>query len=86
MAHSGVTPKGSGEGQSFRWVEFQVGDLVINLAWREKEPGGTICTDFWTVTEGSPGWSGDLQEQNEKIRDRDLWEEASRWLCGGGTK
>lgn len=69
MAHPGVTPKGIGEGRSFQWVEFQV-DLVISLAWREKESEGSICADFWTVTEGSSGRSGDVQERNENIRER----------------
>lgn len=72
-AHSRVAPKDSGEGQPFQWVEFQVVDLVINVAWREMWPGGKTYTGFWAVAHASPDWSGDLQEQNEEIRDKDFW-------------
>lgn len=61
MAHTGVIPKDSGEGQFFQRVEFQV-DLVINLVWKEEWPGGRMYTDFWAVVDGSPDWSGDLQK------------------------
>lgn len=68
MAHSRVIPKDSGEGRFFQWVEFQVVDLVINLVWREKWPGGRVYTDFWAVVDGSLIGQGTCRNEIRKSK------------------